>query len=35
MYEILENYVKEEIATAFSVDANSKLATTWARVKKF
>ena len=35
MYEILENYVKKEIATAFSVDANSKLATTWARVKKF
>ena len=35
MYEILENYVKEEIAAAFSVDASSKLATTWARVKKF
>ena len=35
MYEILENYVKAEIATAFSVDANRKLATTWARVKKF
>ncbi len=35
MYEILENYVQKEIAGAFSVDANSKLATTWARVKKF
>ena len=34
MYEILENYVKKEIATAFSVDANRKLAMTWARVKK-
>jgi hypothetical protein len=35
MFEILENYVKKEIATAFSVAARSKLATTWAKVKNF
>jgi hypothetical protein len=35
MFEILENYIKKEVAMAFSVEAESKLATTWAQIKNF
>jgi len=35
MFEILENYVRKEVAMAFSVEAESKLTTTWAQIKNF
>ena len=34
IHEIIDNYVKNEIASAFSVDANSKLPATWGKIKK-
>ena len=35
MFDILENYIRKEVAAAFSVDPQSKLATTWSEIKSF
>jgi hypothetical protein len=35
MFEILENYIRKEVAVAFSVDPQSKLTTTWSEIKSF